>query len=99
MGKMVYFPVGLPEGTVPVQLTATEFEDLVVAALDSLPEDLLELFDNVDITVEHAPTQRQLQSAGIRHGTLLGLYEGIPLTARSSTGYTLVMPDKITIFQ
>jgi len=29
---------------------------------------------------------------------LLGLYEGIPQTKRGS-GYNLVLPDKITIFQ
>jgi predicted Zn-dependent protease with MMP-like domain len=44
------------------------------------------------------PNARQLRSVGVRHGTLLGLYEGIPLTERNS-GYSMVLPDKITIFQ
>lgn len=35
---------------------------------------------------------------GISHGTLFGLYEGIPLTMRDSS-YSIVAPDKITIFQ
>lgn len=82
-----------------MRLTHDEFEDLVVAALDSLPEDLLELMENVDVTIEHWPSRDQLEDAGIDRGTLLGLYQGIPLTERHSSSYNLVMPDKITIFQ
>ena len=82
-----------------MRLSADEFEDLVVAALDSLPEELLELMENVDVTIERWPSRDQLDDAGIDRGTLLGLYEGIPLTERHSSGYNLVMPDKITIFQ
>jgi predicted Zn-dependent protease with MMP-like domain len=81
-----------------VRVTEDEFEDLVVAALDTLPEDLLELMSNVEVTVERFPTRAQMQRAGVRRGTLLGLYEGIPLTQRTSA-YSLVVPDKITIFQ
>ncbi len=82
-----------------MRLAPDEFEDLVVAALDSLPEALLELMENVDVTIERWPSRDQLDEVGIRRGTLLGLYEGIPLTERHSSSYNLVMPDKITIFQ
>jgi predicted Zn-dependent protease with MMP-like domain len=82
-----------------VRLSESEFEDLVVAALDSLPEALLELLDNVDVTIEQWPTQAQRSLASVEGGTILGLYEGIPLTERHSSGYTLVVPDKVTIFQ
>lgn len=82
-----------------MRLASDEFEDLVVAALDSLPADLLELMENVDVTIELWPTRAQLDRVGIDRGTLLGLYEGIPLTERHSSSYNLVMPDKITIFQ
>jgi len=82
-----------------LRLTETEFEELVVAALDTLPEELLQLMNNVEVTVDRSPSRLQMRRAGVRHGTLLGLYEGIPLTARSSSSYSLVMPDKITIFQ
>jgi predicted Zn-dependent protease with MMP-like domain len=81
-----------------MRLSETEFEELVVEALDTLPEDLLELMSNVEVTVERSPTRAQLDSVGMRSGTLLGLYEGIPLTQRTSS-YSLVVPDKITIFQ
>lgn len=81
-----------------MRVTEDEFEDLVVSALDTLPEDLLELMNNIEVTVDRFPTRSQMQRAGVRRGTLLGLYEGIPLTQRTSA-YSLVVPDKITIFQ
>jgi predicted Zn-dependent protease with MMP-like domain len=49
--------------------------------------------------VEEWPTRRQIESTGVPRGsTLLGLYEGVPLTVRTSH-YGLVPPDKITIFR
>lgn len=82
-----------------LRLSETEFEELVVAALDTLPEDLLQLMNNIEVTVERSPNRQQMRRVGLRSGTLLGLYEGIPLTARHSSSYSLVVPDKITIFQ
>lgn len=82
-----------------LRLSETEFEELVVAALDTLPDDLLRLMNNIEVTVERAPSRQQMRRVGLRSGTLLGLYEGIPLTARHSSSYSLVVPDKITIFQ
>jgi predicted Zn-dependent protease with MMP-like domain len=81
-----------------LQVADHEFDELVAQALDSLPEKLHEVMSNVEITVARAPSVGQLRAAGVRHGTLLGLYEGIPLTVRDSS-YSLVLPDKITIFQ
>ena len=75
------------------------FERLVVKAVDSLPEEFQARLENIDVVVEDWPTQGQLAKVRLRHGeTLLGLYEGVPLTRRSSH-YGLVPPDKITIFQ
>jgi predicted Zn-dependent protease with MMP-like domain len=95
---MVYFSSCGPEDVTSVRVTEEAFENLVVAALDTLPEDLLELMNNIEVTFERFPTRAQMQRAGVRRGTLLGLYEGIPLTQRTSS-YSLVVPDKITIFQ
>jgi predicted Zn-dependent protease with MMP-like domain len=64
------------------------FEDLVASALDSLPERLGEMMRNVAVTVEHNPGPRGL----------LGLYEGVPLTSRTSS-YAGVLPDRITIYR
>lgn len=79
-------------------MTRTEFERLVLQALDRIPEDLRMRLDNVDIVVEDAPSREQLVGSGIDKGNiLLGLYEGLPLTDRYN--YDMVLPDKITLFQ
>ncbi len=75
------------------------FKWLVARVVDSLPEEFSTKLENIDVVVEDWPTQGQLAEARLRRGrTLLGLYEGVPLTRRSSH-YGLVPPDKITIFQ
>jgi predicted Zn-dependent protease with MMP-like domain len=61
---------------------------MVIMALDGLPEDLGRLMRNVAVTVEHGPGPPGL----------LGLYEGIPLTSRTSD-YAGVLPDRITIYR
>jgi predicted Zn-dependent protease with MMP-like domain len=72
------------------------FEQLVADALDSIPSELGEQMENVAVVVEDWPTPEQL---GGRPGTLLGLYEGVPLTARGPLSYAGVAPDRITVFR
>jgi len=49
--------------------------------------------------IEDAPTDEQHQKLRLAPGhTLFGLYEGIPMTKRGGN-YSLVLPDKITIFK
>jgi predicted Zn-dependent protease with MMP-like domain len=75
------------------------FQQLVAMAVDSLPEEFRTRLENIDVIVEDRPTRGQITKAGLRRGqTLLGLYEGVPLTKLGSH-YGLVPPDKITIFQ
>ena len=75
------------------------FEALVAAAVERLPEELADRLENIDIVVEDWPTPEQLAGAELEEDeTLLGLYEGVPLTQRSSF-YGMVLPDKISIFQ
>jgi len=75
------------------------FEWLVARAVESLPEEFRTKLENVDVVVEDWPTQSQMAKARLRRGqTLLGLYQGVPLTKRGRH-YGLVAPDKITIFQ
>ena len=75
------------------------FEELVRQALAGLPEEIAQRISNVDVEVQERPTARQLSSTGVPSGhTLLGLYQGIPLTRRTS-GYQMVPPDRIIIFQ
>lgn len=79
-----------------VDVDAERFEQLVADALDSIPEELGRLMENVAVFVEDWPTAAQL--AG-RRGTLLGLYEGVDLTRRSPLSYGGAMPDRIFIFR
>jgi len=75
------------------------FEKLITRAMDELPREYIERLDNVAITYADNPTPEQLTKQGVKEGQLLlGLYEGIPLTQRGSS-YSLVLPDKITLFK
>lgn len=70
-----------------IEVEPAWFEEKVADALDGLPEELGKLMRNVAVTVQHEPGPPGL----------LGLYEGIPLTSRT-TSYSGVLPDRITIF-
>jgi predicted Zn-dependent protease with MMP-like domain len=67
----------------------SEFEQAVRAAIDGLPSDLRDAMSNVAIVIEEEPPD------GL---PLLGLYQGVPLTRRTS-GYAAVPPDKISIYR
>jgi predicted Zn-dependent protease with MMP-like domain len=79
---------GAGENEAVIDIDPDRFEDLVATALDGLPPELGREMSNVAITVQHEPGPPDL----------LGLYEGIPLTSRT-TGYAGVLPDRITIYQ
>ena len=66
-----------------------DFEEAVSEALHSLPDDLRSFMSNVELVVEDEPPP------GL---PLLGLYQGVPLTRRTSS-YAGVPPDKITIYK
>ena len=69
-----------------------KFESLVARAVETLPQEFLDRLENVIVVVED-------YSTGVRHShNILGLYEGVPQTRRGRH-YSLVTPDKITIFQ
>jgi predicted Zn-dependent protease with MMP-like domain len=80
-------------------MTAQEFDRLVERACARIPRRFRRRLDNIAVMVEAEPSTEQLRAAGVGPGgTLLGLYRGRPLTARSvSDGF--VMPDQILIFQ
>jgi predicted Zn-dependent protease with MMP-like domain len=76
-----------------------EFEKLVQAGLDEIPKKFLKKLKNISVVVEDEPTAEQRIKLRLKkRDGLFGLYEGIPLTDRSS-GYFGVLPDKITIFK
>jgi len=81
------------------QFTLEAFEQLVVQALDELPDFFKQKLQNVEVVVADWPTPAELRAVGLKPGQLLfGLYQGIPLTRRTSH-YGLVLPDKITIYR
>jgi predicted Zn-dependent protease with MMP-like domain len=69
-----------------------QFEQLVLEALETLPNELKARIENVAIVVEDEPPVSQSGES------LLGLYEGIALTDRGES-YHLAPPDRITIFR
>ncbi len=75
------------------------FAALVDRAVRALPEEFLQRLENIEILVADNPTPSQMRRQKLPSNyTLLGLYEGVPQTRRTS-GYNLVLPDKITIFK
>ena len=72
-----------------VDVSLERFEDLVGAALDAIPPELGRLMDNVAVLVRE----------GSPGSTLLGRYDGIPLTERNAGYEGMVVPDRITIFR
>ncbi len=72
-----------------VDVPIERFEELVGEALDSIPEGLGRLMDNVAVVVKD----------GSPRSGLLGRYDGIPLTERSHGYEGMVLPDRITIFR
>jgi predicted Zn-dependent protease with MMP-like domain len=71
-----------------ISVAPEDFEQMVATAVDGLPAEFSRLMKNVAVLVEHGPGPRGL----------LGLYQGVPLTSRT-TNYAGVLPDQITIYQ
>jgi len=77
----------------------TPFELLVKEALDSIPFEFQGKMDNVLVQVESEPGEEVLERMGVKEGhVLLGLYEGMPLTAWGRQNAT-ILPERITIYQ
>jgi predicted Zn-dependent protease with MMP-like domain len=71
-------------------LTASEFEKLVVDELDLLPDDMVEGLENVVFVTEDRPEDGSLD--------LLGLYDGVALTERGQYGFG-ELPDRIILYR
>jgi predicted Zn-dependent protease with MMP-like domain len=72
---------------------------LVEQSLAGIPAPFADLLAEVELVVEDWPTAAQMRAGGVSYrGELMGLYEGVPRTERSSA-YGMVLPDRITIFR
>jgi predicted Zn-dependent protease with MMP-like domain len=76
-----------------------DFDKLVAEAYSRIPLRFRKRMKNVALMVEAEPSPEQLaRGRAPRGSTLLGLYEGRPLTRRS-VFESFAMPDRIVIFQ
>lgn len=81
-----------------IQVTDEEFQGLINAALGELPGEHAKNIKNIAILYEQEPTLEQRAKTALRpYQTLLGLYEGVPLSQRQ--GMVRLLPDKITLFK
>lgn len=75
-----------------------QFHQLVNEAMSTLPKQHIKNLKNVAIIVEDLPSERQRINLKLNQNqTLLGLYEGTPLSQRQ--GNQKILPDKITLFK
>lgn len=82
-----------------IHITDEQFDKIISEQMDKLPQKYVEGLNNVAILYEDEPSPEQRIKLKLRcNETLLGLYEGIPMTKRTA-GYNLVLPDKITLFK
>jgi predicted Zn-dependent protease with MMP-like domain len=81
-----------------MNVSPAEFEGLVAEALDEIPGEFQRHLDNTLVTIRDRPTREQLDGLGVGRGrTLLGLYQGTPMTLRDANFAAL--PDTIFLFR
>lgn len=72
-----------------IEVSDDRFEELVERGLDMIPEQFLHHMDNTVVLI---------RDYNERSPYILGLYEGVALTKRT-TDYSGVLPDTITIYK
>ena len=81
-----------------IEITDERFQELINNAFERLPQPHRDQVRNVAILYEDEPTPEQRVKLELRNDqTLLGLYEGVPLSKRQ--GNDPLFPDKITLFK
>ncbi|WP_403024312.1 metallopeptidase family protein [Salinibacterium sp. GXW1014] len=73
-----------------LELSAEEFEQLVIDELDLLPDEMVDGLDNLIFVTEDRPEDGSLD--------LLGVYEGVAITDRGQYGFG-ELPDRIVLFR
>jgi len=71
-------------------VSAEEFERLVIDELDLLPDDMVDGLDNLVFVTEDRPEDGSLD--------LLGLYDGVAVTERGQYGFG-ELPDRIILYR
>jgi predicted Zn-dependent protease with MMP-like domain len=75
---------------VSLDLTAAEFEKIVIDELDELPDEMVDGLENLVFVTEDRPADGSLD--------LLGIYEGVALTDRGQYGFG-ELPDRIVLYR
>lgn len=73
----------------PVEMSREDFEALVEDALDEIPDEFWDQVENLVVLVEDDPPEDDPD--------LLGLYDGVPVTARDD--YAGVLPDRVFLYR
>jgi predicted Zn-dependent protease with MMP-like domain len=82
-----------------MKLSKKEFDKVVRRAISRVPEELRQHLDNILISVQKRPTREMMEEVDQSPDEpLLGLFQGFPLSERSSTSPPL-FPDSILLFQ
>ena len=78
-----------------------DFERVVEEALDTIPEELGDLIENVVVVVEDEPSEEDLRAAGLdpEEETLFGIYHGVSLPERGPGSFGGALPDRIVIYR
>ncbi len=81
-------------------MTREKFEDVAEEVFEGLPRLFGDKIDNVHIIVEDYPSEDVMYNMHVSKTSLLGLYQGIPLTHRGTWyGTNPTTPDKISLYQ
>ncbi len=82
-----------------IEVTDPEFDRLVQRAIRRIPREIRQHIDNLTISVRKRPGRALMEEMGlIGNRSLLGLFQGVPLTERSPTSPPL-FPASIILFQ
>lgn len=78
-----------------------EFEKIVEEGFERLPEWVRQKIKNVALLIDDEPSDEVRKIEGLGEGeTLLGYYQGIPLSERGELyGVGVTMPDTITLYR
>jgi len=80
-------------------LSLRQFEQIVEDAVLGLPDEFAQKLENVEIIVEDEPDADTIERMKLERGrVLLGLYHGVPRTARHESAPP-IYPDRITIYR
>jgi predicted Zn-dependent protease with MMP-like domain len=81
-------------------MTREKFEKIAEDVFNDLPDIFGKRIDNVHIVVEEYPDEEDTRKTSSGKTTLLGLYQGVPLTHRGTWyGVYPTIPDKISLYQ